>query len=191
MRHPRNPAGNPDRASCGSPAGHASSHSNPPLPHSLTPEPSSPTPAVKATQTPAPQPTLDILSTLIAKGPSIEVTFDSTGCTVAGSPELPAGEHVIVLYNDSGESAYLFPARHYPGKTWQEILQDIGTPGSTDAQAKDIVLLPWDYFETADERVSYRQYDFSSEGEYHIVVEGQGKYHGIWPCGPFQVVPAP
>jgi len=39
----------------------------------------------------------------------------------------------------------------------------------------------------ADEKVSYRQYSFKIAGEYHIVIEGQGKYTGIWLCGPFKV----
>jgi hypothetical protein len=145
----------------------------------------------EVTPSPPSAATPDILGTLIAKGPSIEVTFDGHNCTVGGSTEIMMGEQVIVLYNQSGQNAYLYVARRYPGKTWQDVLDDIGTPGSTAGEPKEVAIMRWDHLVFADSIVSYRQYTFKFEGGYHIVVQGHGEYYGIWPCGPFDVVAAP
>jgi len=148
-------------------------------------------PTKKSPELPAPTPSPDLVKTLIAFGPSIEVTFDGKQCTIESFSEITTGEQVIVLDNKSGASAYIYVGRNYPGTTWQDILKDMGTPGSTEAKAKNLAIVPWVHMANADEKVSYREYQFKFVGEYHIVIEGQGDFSGIWPCGPFNVIAAP
>lgn len=162
-----------------------------PSPSSATlPSPSStlqPMQTSGATETCVPTATLDRLSTLIAISPSIEVTFTEKGCSVNVLKELSKGKHVIVLINQSGEAGYIFIARNYPGWTWEDVLKDIGTPGSQSAKARNMVLLQSDDFKVADEKVSYRLFTLNIPAEYNIVFEGSGKYNGIYPCGPFVI----
>jgi len=148
-------------------------------------------PTKKSLELPAPTPSPDLVSTLIAFGPTINVTFDGKQCTMGGSSEITTGKQVIAFNNLSGEAGYLYVGRNYPGTTWQDVLKDIRTPGATSAKAKNVAILPWDHMAIADEKVSYREYQFIFVGEYHIVIEGQSDYFGIWPCGPFQVITAP
>lgn len=135
--------------------------------------------------------TPDIPGTLVAIGPSIEAMFDGNSCSLEGSTSIAPGKHVISLNNTSEENAYLYVARNSPGWTWQDVLEEIGTPPATEGEARNIAIMQWDHVAFPNEQVSYRQYTFVIEAEYHIAVQGHGQYYGIWPCGPFYVEAAP
>jgi len=141
---------------------------------------------IRQAQAPAPTPSPDVWATLAATGSSIEASFDGRACTISGPSTLAPGQYVVALVNTSGESAYLYIARNSPGWTWEDVLQDIGTPPSTAATERNIAILASDRLAFGDE-VDYRQFTLKIEGEYHIVVQGHGPYWGIWPCGPFFV----
>jgi hypothetical protein len=152
----------------------------------LTPTHLPPTETPPATATLPPTP--DLLGTITAIGPAIEVTWDGERCTMSGSSELNVGEQAIAFNNLSGESAYIWVSWHYPGRTWEAILHDMGTPGS-DITPSGLGIMAWDHSLTIDSRLSYRVYTFTRVAEYDIVVEGRPEH--FWPCGPFNVVATP
>jgi hypothetical protein len=70
------------------------------------------------------------------------------------------------------------------------VVNEIGTPPSTDLTARGVAIMKADYTAFGD-KVDYRQFTFDVEGEYNITVQGHGQYYGRWPCGPFSVKAAP
>jgi hypothetical protein len=133
---------------------------------------------IQQEQEPTSTPGPDMLATLTAIGPSIEVAFDGHACTISGSTVLALGVHVISLVNTSGENAYLGVGRNNPGHTWQDVVKDIGTPPSTDLTARGVAIMRADYLVFGDE-ADYRQFTFDIEGEYNITVQGHGQYYGM------------
>ncbi len=147
-------------------------------------------PTVGATPQPPPLARHDVVSTLVAIGPMIEVSFDGTECTVRGPSEVPVGTQVFKFINSTGHIAIPWVARNYPGKTWQDALDEIGTPGSEVSETWDwIAILGPDRYISESPSISYRQYDLTIEAEYQIVVEFPTDH--LWPCGPFHVVATP
>ena len=140
----------------------------------------------------APQATTpEVILTMAATRPAIEVTFDGTQCTTNDSPVLTLGEHLISFNNLSEQTAYMFLFRNYPGKTWQDALLSIGTPGS-DSEIPDwIAMVPYDHSMTLDSHLTYQQFTFRIEGLYGIVVETRTVSEGTWPCRPFTVAAHP
>jgi len=131
-------------------------------------------------------PNTEVISTMIAIGQSIEVTFDGSQCTMTGSPDILSGSRVIIFHNLSSENAYLYVGRNNPGITWQDILRIVGTPpGNIEPPAKDFSFVSWEHKEALDAQTYYEQFQFKFPGEYHIVVQGHGEFLGFWPCGPF------
>jgi hypothetical protein len=125
----------------------------------------------------------------VASGPLIEVTFDGKECTADGPAEIPAGNLVLKYNNLTGHMATPWVSRHYPGKTWQDILDFIGPPGSIVETPNWIAILGYSRSISESPEVSYRQYDLTMEAEYSIVVEDPSDH--VWPCGPFIVRAAP
>ena len=135
--------------------------------------------------------TPEIYLTMVAAIPAIEVTFDGTQCTTNESPELTFGEQLISFSNISDQTAYMFLFRNYPGKTWQDVLLGMGTPGSDPEIPNWIAMIPYDHSMPIDSHLTYQQFSFQIEGEYGIVVETREVTEGTWPCGPFTVVAPP
>jgi hypothetical protein len=120
----------------------------------------------------------------------IEVSFDGTNCTVSGPSEVPTGNQVFKFTNSSGQVVTPLVGRNYPGKTWQDVLDAIGTPGTDSGASWNFVtVLGVDRSVSESPTVSYRQYGLKLEAEHHIALEGSGGQ--LWPCGPFHVVAAP
>jgi len=147
---------------------------------------------VSATSAPTLVATPDLVGTLVAKGVTLEITFDGNTCAVAGPQQVTTGEQVFLLTNLSGRSAYLWVGRQYPGVTWQDVLDAMGPSGSYSTVPQGVAIVVSDHLAFEGTTLSYRQYTFQFEGEYHVVVEGRrGDLMGFWPCGPFTVVAAP
>ena len=139
-----------------------------------------------------PTPTVDhnLVSTVVASGPMIEVTFDGKECTMNGPSRIPVGGFVLKFNNLTDHSATPWLSRHYPGKTWQDVLDFLGPPGSyIDETPGWIALLAYQRSVTERPGVSYRQYNLTLEAEYDIIVEMTSDY--FWPCGPFTVQSGP
>jgi len=62
---------------------------------------------------------------------AITLTFDGETCQYDGPSAIPEGEVTIVLNNQSEYEMSLWAARLDEGKTWQDILDYIGQPGSS------------------------------------------------------------
>ncbi len=139
---------------------------------------------------PTARPTPALAATLMAIGPSIEAAFDGQKCTLTGAKQVATGERVISFENDSDVNAYLFVGRNYPGKTLEQVLVDMGTPGSYVDVPQGVAILAWDHSVTVG-KVSYLAYTFTIVAEYHIAVEVHGEKIGFYACGPFEVVAAP
>lgn len=143
-----------------------------------------------STQAPPPQPTQGLISTITASGPVIAVSFDGQTCTMSGPGQLPAGSLVIRFENLSGKPASAWLDRRYPDKTWQDVIELIGTPG-----VEEIEIPPWIalmmFRSTVNESsmVNYDLYDVTFPAEYDIIVEVPDDR--IWPCGTFEVVAEP
>lgn len=151
-----------------------------PLP-SAVPAPS----AEVVTPNPTLAPTPDLVGTIVASGPSIDVTFDGQTCTIAGPTEVTRGEQAVAFHNLSQGGAYAWVGRNYPGRTWQDILHDMGTPGSYSAP-EGVAIMAWDHSVIVGPELSYQVYTFAMAGEYHVVAQAHGDY--FWPCGPFFVI---
>ena len=150
----------------------------------VTPTVAEPTPI--PTQTPVPTATPNLVSTIVASGPLIAVNFDGATCTAEGPTEIPLGSLVLKFTNTTGETATPWVNRNYPGKTWQDVLDYIGAPGSYVPDIPDwIAFLFTRRSATESPTVSYRQFDLTIAGEYAIVVEMVSDI--LWPCGPFLV----
>lgn len=134
--------------------------------------------------------TPDLVSTITALGPLIEVTFDGQYCTISGPEQVPVGSLVIRFENLSGRLASPWLDRRYPEKTWLDVIEMIGTPGAEEVDIPNwIALLPFRSTVNASSTVSYDLYDVSIPAEYDIVVEVPDDL--IWPCGEFEVTGEP
>lgn len=81
---------------------------------------------------------LFILSAVLLSGCSasadtreITLTFDGETCQYAGPGAIPEGEVTIILDNQSEYELSLWAARMIEGKTWQDMLEYIGSPGTS------------------------------------------------------------
>jgi hypothetical protein len=134
-------------------------------------------------------------ATLIAAGPSLEVTFDGHTCAISGETPLSVGKQVFLLHNDSSQRSFLWAGRLYGDKRWADFLQwfqdHCGTPGSICDRTGEAPWISW-LFESAsadvgsDER--YFEFDLHEEGEYFLLASWLDG--SVWPCGPYQVGPS-
>ena len=144
-------------------------------------------PTAAATPHPPRLSTQEAISTIVASGPMIEVSFNGTECILNGPSEIPLGPLVVKFTNSTGHIATPWVARNYPGKTWEDILDWIDThPSETPGW---IAILGYDFSVSETSTVSYRQYHLDLKAEYHIVAESLTDQ--FWPCGPFLVVETP
>jgi hypothetical protein len=63
--------------------------------------------------------------------PEINLTFDGETCQYEGPDVIPEGEVIIILNNRSEYELSLWAARLDEGRKWQDMLDYIGTPGSS------------------------------------------------------------
>lgn len=64
-----------------------------------------------------------------------KVIFDGGECSVTGPAEIPAGSRVFRFTNESGKSASLYLCRLDQGRTWEDVVDYIGEPGSPVPEA--------------------------------------------------------
>lgn len=150
----------------------------------------SPVPTIRFTRTPTLKPTSDLIPTLIAMGPMIAVTFDGLDCKVDGPTTLVIGDQVFKFTYTTDGQAFLGLARNYPGKSWQDVLNFLGEPGSQhDTFPVWISMLGYKKSVYESSSVHYYLFEFTVAGEYHMIAEyPRGSW---WPCGPFSVRTAP
>lgn len=60
----------------------------------------------------------------------VVLTFDGETCQYAGPQSAAAGDIIITLINQSDYETSVWIVRMYEGRTWQDMLDHIGTPGS-------------------------------------------------------------
>jgi len=158
------------------------------------------TPSMQGTQVPTLQanqvPTItkipDSIATLFAINPSLEATFDGRACEISASGSLKAGDHILLLHNQSGQRTFLIVGRLYPGKSWDDFLQwfadNCGPPGSDcKRESGEAPWISWLFEVTAsgqdspESRYKYRL----NEGQYLLIASRSDGSN--WPCGSFQV----
>jgi hypothetical protein len=145
------------------------------------------TPSVSIPPKPAALSTQDLVSTVVASGPKIEVSFDGVACSIAGPTELPTGTLYTQFTNTTGHIATPWLGRCYAGKGWEDLLDWIGPPGAIYHKETP----PWFALQNPDKNVSespsvsYRQYSLKIKAEYIIFIEYPSDYW--WPCGSFRV----
>ena len=66
-----------------------------------------------------------------SKTPEITLTFDGETCQYDGPNVISPGKVTIILKNTSDYDLSLWAARMEEGKTWQDMLDYIGTPGAS------------------------------------------------------------
>ena len=147
-------------------------------------------PVISTTSQPPALSTEQLVATVVASGPIIEVSFDGTECKVTGDSEFPVGHLVTKFTNNSGYIATPWVARCYPDKTWQDVVDWIGPPGQVfHKETPPWLALPGHGLSVSETpTVSYRQYDLPIQADYGIWVEYPSDYW--WPCGPFRLAPA-
>ena len=114
-----------------------------------------------------------------------EVTFDGRQCSVIGPSETTTGSRMFLFTNNSGKRAILYVCRLEAGKSWNDVLDYIGEPGS------DVPEVGWcrktvGTLEGTEERSYAKAFSFQ-EGEYCILCEQTEDPAGIWPGSSFNV----
>ena len=66
----------------------------------------------------------------LGKPPEITLTFDGKSCVYDGPASIKEGEVTVTLENKSEYELSLWAFKIEDGKTWQEVLDYIGPPGS-------------------------------------------------------------
>lgn len=114
-----------------------------------------------------------------------EVTFDGHQCSVLGPSETTIGSKLFVFTNNSGKRTTLYLCRLEAEKSWNDVLDYIGEPGS------DVPEVVWctktvGTLKGLDERSYVWKFSFQ-EGEYSILCEQTEDPAGIWPGSKFNV----
>ena len=114
-----------------------------------------------------------------------EVTFDGHQCSVTGPSETTVGSKVFLFTNNSGKRAILYVCRLETEKSYNDVLEYIGEPGS------DVPEVVWckkivGTYEFPGEKSSLWKFYFQ-EGEYSILCEQTEYPAGIWPGSRFFV----
>ena len=125
------------------------------------------------TETPTPQPSKI----------TFEVTFDSDeNCIVTGPNEIPTGEYLFQLNNQSDRKVNITVTHLIDGHTYEDLFD------LQDEYGEPFVIVYWmsqPYYFTKDHKVWH--YTLDEAGEYAILVV-QYVFEGKWICQPIQVV---
>jgi hypothetical protein len=181
-------------AACSGSVGTAVTSPQPPpaTPAATTTVAPSPIATIRSTPRSTPLATAQIISTIVAAGPVIDVFFDGTVCAVDGPSEVPTGGLVVRFTNATGPGHLTTPwvGRLYEGKTWQDYVDWLGAPGSYHSDTPEWYVIPGILRQAWESpTVSYRQYNLTVAGEYNLTMEYPGEHW--YACAPFYVVASP
>jgi hypothetical protein len=144
---------------------------------SFKPAPSESAPAPSDTpQQPTPSPQL-IENTF-------EITFDGSNCHAAVPAEVPAGEYLFQLNNQSDRNVDVAVTHLIDDHTYQDLLDLQSEPGEPFVK---VYWMSQPYYYTRDHKVW--NYSLDEAGEYAILIL-QHVHVGMWICGPFRVIEA-
>ena len=120
----------------------------------------------------------------------LEITFDVTfdeyhNCIISGPSEVPIGDYLISLTDQSGLKVDLAVTHLIDGHTYQDLLNLQNAPG------EPFIKVYWmshpRYF-TRDHKVW--NYTLDEAGP-HVILILKHMFEGIWICDPFRVVDPP
>ena len=93
------------------------------------PAQASPTPIPPtATAEPTPIPVKPTVTT--ASPPVFDITFDGNECNIVGPDTIPQGKVTLIMHNPSDEEYWVDITRISEGKTWDDLVEYFGPPGS-------------------------------------------------------------
>ncbi len=130
-------------------------------------------------------PTLTLVSTPTPRSLAVtfEVIFDEEeNCIVRGPTEVPTGEYLFLLNNQSDRKVSVSVTHLIDGHTFQDLLD------LQDEYGEPFVIEYWmsqPYYFTRDHKVWH--YSLGEAGEYAILIV-QYVFEGKWICQPIQVM---
>jgi hypothetical protein len=113
---------------------------------------------------------------------TFEVVFDKNyHCTVVGPTEVPTGEYLFLLNNQSDRKVDIAVTLLIDGHTYQDLLD---LQSETGVPFVKVYWMSQPYYYTKDHQVW--NYSFDETGE-HVILILQHVFEGAWICDPFMV----
>jgi hypothetical protein len=117
-------------------------------------------------------------------GIAFEVTFDGTDCAVTGPVEVPIGDYLFSLKNESDQKVDIAVTHLIDGHTYRDLLDRQSEPGEPFVK---VYWMSQPYYFTRDHKVW--NYSLDEPGE-HAVLVLKHVFEGVWICAPFDVIEA-